>query len=518
MLPILLGIGLFGLGLYALVHLMRSVDPALVIAQIKAASPGVLLLAVTSSVVGYAALVGYDALGLRFIGKTLPSRIVALGGFLGYAFGNTVGISVVSGGAIRYRIYSAFGLSAFDVATISGYIAAALGLGLTLVGLTALSVYPGVVAEIVPFAGTTVRVFALGVVLAAVGGIVFLASRHRHLRLWRFDLHVPSPGNLAAQLVIVLIDVVAASFALWVLMPAGTPDFGAFIAIYAIATMVGVLSHVPGGIGVFETIVLGTLQPTVPVSEAAAALVLFRVIYYLLPFGVGVVVVSLNEARLAGGMIGRLFGRIPATSRPALEALHGLAPSVAALLTFGFGAYLILVSLLPSIRNDAIIEGEFVAALLIEGGTLLSAMIGAVLLVLSQGLARQIRAAFLLTLLSLSLGAVAAVLNDFDWPSAALLLVGAALLSPFTGGFKKSARLTEGVFGAAWFALVFAVALAAVAFFFFLHRTTPYSNDLWTEIAHGANTPRALRAGLLASSLLLILTIWAGLRPTQSRT
>ncbi|MCL4675835.1 MAG: hypothetical protein KJZ59_07405, partial [Pararhodobacter sp.] len=171
--------------------------------------------------------------------------------------------------------------------------------------------------------------------------------------------------------------------------------------------------------------------------------------------------------------------------------------------------------LLPSIRNEAMEDGDVIAALLIEGGTLLSAMLGAVLLVLSQGLARQVRAAFLLTLLSLCLGALAAVLNDFDWASAGLLLAGAVVLWPFAGGFTKRARLTEGVFSAAWFALVLALGIGATAFFFFLHQTTPYSNDLWTEIAHGANTPRALRAGLLASGLLLVFAIFIGLRPAQ---
>lgn len=515
-LPIAVGVVLFGFGIYALAHLTHSVDPALVITQIKSTSVLVLAMAVAATVVGYAALVGYDALALRFIGKTLPARIVVLGGFLGYAFGNTMGISVISGGAIRYRIYSAFGLDAIQVATISGYVAAALGVGLTLVGLSALSLYPDVVANIVPFAAATIRYGALAILLITVSGILFISSRHRHVRFWRFDLHVPSPANLATQMGIVLVDVVAASFALWILMPAGVPGFGAFIAIYAIAMMIGILSHVPGGIGVFETIVLGTLAPSVAVSDAAAALVLFRVIYYLLPFFAGIVIVSLNEARLAGGVMGRLVGRIPGPTRPAIEALHGFAPSAAALLAFGFGVYLLLVSMVPSVRNDAIVEGEFVAALLVEGGTLLSAMIGMVLLVLSHGLGRQIRAAFVMTMLALCFGAVAAIFNGFDLPSALLLLVGAVLLLPFSSGFTKQAKLTEGIFSLAWFAIVLSVAVAGVAFFFFLYRTTPYSNDLWTEIAHGANTPRELRIGLLASAVMLLCAIYIGIRPIRS--
>ncbi|MGB5557434.1 MAG: hypothetical protein WBN04_05420 [Paracoccaceae bacterium] len=118
MLPILLGIALFGLGIYALSHLLHSVDPAAVMAQIKSTPPNVLALAVAATAIGYAAQVGYDVLALQFIGKSRPGRIVAMGGFLGYAFGNTIRISVISGGALRYRIYSAFGLDALEVATV----------------------------------------------------------------------------------------------------------------------------------------------------------------------------------------------------------------------------------------------------------------------------------------------------------------------------------------------------------------------------------------------------------------
>lgn len=510
-----MGIGLFGLGFLALSRLMHSVDPARVLVEIRASDPQALLLATLATAIGYAALVGYDALALHFIGKPLPARIVAMGGFLGYAFGNTIGISMISGGAVRYRIYSAFGLDAFEVAAVSGYIAAALGTGLTLIGLASLGLHPGVVAQVVPFSAATVRFGALAILILSVAIILFLSIGKRRLRIWRFDLGLPPPQSLAAQLAITVVDVVAAAFTLWILMPTGSPDFVSFIAVYAIATMVGVLSHVPGGIGVFETVVIGTLPVGVPASEAAAALVLFRLIYYLLPFAIGFLIVSVNEARLAGGRLGRIAGHVPSRTRPAIEALHGLAPSLAALVTFGFGAYLLMVSLMPSVRNDALGEGEFVATLLIEGGTLLSAMIGVLLIILSHGLLRRIKAAFVLTLTALGVGAFAALLNDFDIESAALLSAGALLLLPFAEGFSRRAKLTEGVFSPAWFALVLGVIVAALAFFFFVHRATPYSNDLWTEIAHGANTPRALRAGLLASSLLLIFSIFTALRPAR---
>jgi phosphatidylglycerol lysyltransferase len=159
--PIGLAILLFGLGVYALNHLMQSIDPAVIMAQIRSTPTAVLAMAIAATAVGYAALVGYDVLALHFIGKPLPGRVVAIGGFLGYAFTNTIGISVISGGAVRYRLYSAYGLDAFEVATVSGYIAAALGTGLTLIGMAALALHPTVVAPITSIAPEVIRFGAL---------------------------------------------------------------------------------------------------------------------------------------------------------------------------------------------------------------------------------------------------------------------------------------------------------------------------------------------------------------------
>lgn len=472
MLPILMGVCLFGLGIYALRHLLISVDPVLVKAQIKAASSLNLALAIAATAVAYAALVGYDALALRFIGKKLPAPVVALGGFLGYAFGNNIGVSVISGGAVRYRIYSAYGLDAFEVATVSGYIAAAIGTGLTLIGLAALALHPSVIPQISTFSPMTIRFAALGILLAVSGVILFVSARGLRLRLWRFTLQLPEPRSLAAQFAMTLLDVVAAAFALWILMPVGTPDLASFIAIYAIAMMVGVLSHVPGGIGVFEAVIIGTLPSSVAVSDAAAALVLFRIIYYLLPFALGFIVVALNEARLASGLVKRMFGGGPATTRPIVGALHALAPRLAALVSFGFGVYLLMVSLVPSLRSSAIQEGEFVARLVIEGGTLLLAAIGLGLIVLSQGLARRVKAAFYLTLAVLGLGTIAAVANGFSIEAVAILVAGIVLLLPFAGGFTREASLSEGLLSLIWSAMALGLALAVFSVLMFLLRAS----------------------------------------------
>ena len=510
--PVLLGLGLFGLGLFALHHLLKPVDPAAVLAHVRSVPTPVLVAAILATAIAYAALVGYDILALRFIGRKLPLRVVSLGGFLAYAFGNTIGVSVISGGAVRYRIYSAFGLNAFEVATVSGYIAVALGTGLTLAGLGALALHPQVVTGILPLPPGLIQFGSAGIFFSMIALILYVSWSNHSLRIWKLELRLPSPRNLAGQAAVTIVDVVGAAFTLWVLMPTGTPSFDVFVAIYAIAMMVGILSHVPGGVGVFEAVVIGTLPSHIPVSEVAAALLMFRMIYYLLPFVLGFALVSLNELRLAEGAIGRLTGHIPAPMRPALDAIHDMVPSLTALVSFAFGVYLVMVSLIPSVQGEAVEEIRLIAALMREGGTLLLAILGVTLLILSHGLGRRIKSAFWLMMLALGAGVVASLLNDFDLDNAALLAAGAVLLLPFRRSFYRQADLTDSLFSPNWFVLVFAVLIGAGVFFFFIHRTPQGAEDLWSILAEGNDTPRALRSGLLASALLFLFAIAMAIR------
>lgn len=515
--PILLGAVLFALGLYALYHLLQPVNPADVAAQIKATPVATLAAALGTTAVGYAALVFYDWFGLRFIGKTLNRGIVALGGFLGFAFGNTIGVSVISGGAVRYRIYSAVGLNAFEVAAVSGYVAIAFGIGVIVVGVGALAIHPGAVGAYLPYEPGTVRFVAGVVTILSIALIGWLSVTQRTLSIRGHELRSPPPADLVGQLSVTLIDIAAASFALWILLPAGKPDFTTFVVVYAAAITVGVLSHVPGGVGVFETVVIGALPASVPVGDAAAALLLFRLIYYLVPFSLAFLFIALNEARLASGFGTRLLARTPAM-QSALATLHGLSPALVAVVTFGFGAYLLLVTMLPSVRVDALAEGDLVGALLLEGGTIASAVAGVALIIVSQGLARRVSSAWWFAIGALAAGAVASLLNDFDIENAAFLSLGALLLVPFRKAFGRPGQLTAGVFEPRWFATVIAVGIAAVALFFFVHKTVPYSNDLWSEFAPNSNTPRALRAGLAATALLFFFGIYLLTRPNRLKS
>lgn len=516
-LPIFLGAMLFVLGLYALFHLLRPVNPAAVKAQLKGTPIPVLVAALGATGVGYAALIFYDWFALRFIGQKLPKGVVALGGYLGYAFGNTIGVSVISGGAVRYRIYSALGLSAFEVAAISGYIAVTLGTGLTIIGLGALALHPAVFSDYFSLSSQSVQLISGGIFTVSAVAILWLSVGQHKLQISRFTLRLPPLKDLAGQLLATSVDVAAASFALWILLPAGKPDFATFIAVYAAATMIGVLSHVPGGVGVFETVVIGTLPQTVQVGDAAAALLLFRLIYYIVPFALAFLFVAANEVRSASGPMGRLFRRLPASSQNVLGSLHGIAPGLVATVTFGFGVYLLLVTMIPSLQAGAVAEGDLAGALLIEGGTIASAIAGVVLLILSHAMARRISAAFWLAVAAMLAAAIGALANDLDIENAAFLIVGVLSVLPFRKAFYRQGRLTNGMFETRWILMILAVALVTLAFFFFMHQAVPYSNDLWSEFSRNSATPRSLRAGLVASAVLFFFGIYQVLAPARRK-
>lgn len=520
--PVAVGIGLFAAGIIALIRLLGPIHISDVMADARAMPTSSLLAALGATALGYCALIGYDWSALRHIGRKLPFPVVAMGGFLGYSLGNTIGISILSGGAVRYRIYSAFGINALEVAAISTFVAMAFGLGISVIGLAALALRPDALAGVVHLPLEHLRLIAIVALVLTVGVVGWVSVSGRTLRVWRFELRAPSPGILLGQLAFTAADTAFAALALYLLMPAGSPDFLTFLVVYATAVMVGVLSHVPGGIGVFESVVIAALPGTVGIEKAATALLLFRMLYYLVPFGVAMLVISLNEVRLASGPIarflGRNFGEMSETMVPVSRAMTGVAPAATGTMVMGLGVYLILMALLPSVRPHTAYSHDILAAVILEGGAMASAVLGALMILLAQGLMRRISAAFWLTELALAAGAVASVANGIDIKSAILLLIAATILAPIRGEFYRAARLTQNLLSPGWFVLIGAILLSGAAFLFLMDRNEPYSHEILLRFATDANAPRALRAGLAATALLTFALIYVAMQPARARS
>ena len=262
---------------------LLRVDPNKFKAAIAGTSGDQITLSFAFAALSYLALTGYDGLALRHLGVKVPYRLTALASFASYAVSFTLGFPLVVGGAVRFWIYGPAGLSAAKVATLTIVAGITFWLGMGLVVGPGFLSASDPVAEIDHFHPLANRLIGVGVVGAL---IVYLAwiSRMRWRRatvLGNFKL--PGPLLTLGQMALGVIDVCSAAAALYVLLPkAERFGYPAFATLYSFAAMLGIASHAPGGLGVFEA----TILQGVGGSEDAvlASLLLFRGVYYVVPF------------------------------------------------------------------------------------------------------------------------------------------------------------------------------------------------------------------------------------------
>lgn len=501
LIPYLLALLLFGLGGFALHRLLVSVDVHAVAAQLQQTSPHLIALALLATLAGYLCLAGYDWAALRHIGRPLPVPVVLTGGLMAYAFGNTIGLTAVSGGAVRWRVYSGLGLDGRDVAAVSTFTAVSFGVSVTLVGLAALAIHPAALASVLPFTASTVRLLSVAAILAIVMPLIWASVSGRRVSLGRLTLKAPSPRNLAAQLMISIGDIGFSALALYLLLPGDAPGFATFLAVFAAASMAAVVSHVPGGIGVFETVIIAAMPSGTGVESVAAALLLYRLIYFLVPFALALLAMSLFEAWRAVGSARRttLASRVFAAVEPAFGAVAPLAPLLLAVMVFGSGLWMSLSSLLPPTTKAAETAEALFPLAFVEGSALITSALGALLIVLSLGLVRRSLGAFWLVIMTMLAGAVFALMQNTETEQAGSLLLSVAILLPFRKAFHRRSMLTHAALTPGWLALLASALLGVGFLLFFAHKGTPYANDLWWRFAVDERAPRALRSGLLAA-------------------
>ncbi|MDS9469034.1 bifunctional lysylphosphatidylglycerol flippase/synthetase MprF [Paracoccus sp. MBLB3053] len=518
-LPYIVAILLFGGGLYALNRLLAPVNIREVAEQIRSTPWHVTGMAILTTIAGYLFLAGYDWSALRHIRKPLPLPVAMTGGLMAYAFGNTIGLSAISGGAVRWRVYSGLGLDGYDIAAISTFTAASFGISASLIGFSALAMHPGALGPILPLPEPTIRLLSIAAICAVVLPLLWAAVTRRELRIGRFCLHAPSLPVLGTQLLICLGDVAFSALTLYVLLPDAGMSFPTFLAVFAAATMAGVLSHVPGGVGVFESVIIAAMPSDVPIDNVAAALLLYRLIYYLLPFAVALMLLALYEGwRLFGSRRPRTaFGRGLASIEPAMRAVSPLAPLLLAVMVFGSGLWMSVSALLPPMTEAAELAESLFPLAFVEGSILLTSALGAGLIVLSLGVVRRSLGAFWLTVIAMLTGAGFAIIEGVEPGQSAALIIGVMILMPFRRAFHRRSLLTHSALTPGWIALMVA-AIAGFGFvLFFAHKETPYSNELWWQFATDERAPRALRSALLAGLMVGLGALFLLLRIPRFR-
>ena len=491
----------FTLALFLLHRELAAYSYRAVMRAAAAVPTGRLAAALAFTALSYAVLPGYDAMALSAIGHPLPFRRTVFGSFIAYAFGQTLGLPLVTGNSIRYRLWSAWGLSSAEIARAVGFVAFSFGLGLVLLSGVVLVAEPARTAEILALPPAVLRplgALELALVASYVGWS--LSRRGAVLVLGR-RLPSPPPGIVGAQLLVPALDWTFAAVGLYVLLPPshGLPFFG-FLGVFLIAQFAGLASHVPGGLGVVESLMVVVLKPWIPPSELLGALLVYRLVYYFIPFGAAVVMIGVRElqpyAPQAIGVARTVGSLVPRLVAPVLSGA-----------VFVTGAVLLVSGATPGVPSRLAWLGRLLPLGLIEASHFIGSLAGAGLLVLAWALWHRLDAAWALTVGLLAVGIGASLLKGVDWEEASILGLVLAAVLPARRYFYRRSALAATPLEPGWALAILMVVAGSMWLGVFAHKHGRYSSEIWWRFALDANAPRFLRASVGVVSALLIAAL-----------
>lgn len=294
-----------GVVLYRTLSGLNAAEVAARFAGIPASS---LALAAVFTALALLSLAVYEVAMLRYVGSAMPARRPFLTALIAYPVGHAVGFGALSGGAVRYRFYSAAGLSRFDVGKVIVLSAMPYAAGLGVLCGISLIAAPAEAAGLLQVEPSTAALFGAALLAAHLAYVYAVLRLRRPISLRWFDLELPSPLMTAVQYGLGLMDAACGIAVLFVLLPEGAAiGFLPFAAIYVLAIFVGLLSSVPAGLGVFESMLLLLLRD-LPPEALLGSILAYRLVYELLPLIAGVVLFAGWEAWSRRHLLGR---RIP---------------------------------------------------------------------------------------------------------------------------------------------------------------------------------------------------------------
>ncbi|MGJ4898014.1 lysylphosphatidylglycerol synthase domain-containing protein [Bradyrhizobium oligotrophicum] len=295
-LGVLISIAVIAVACYVLYHMLRGIDTYEVLEAIKSTEPHQIALAALFVAAGYFTLTFYDLFAVRAIGHDhVPYRVNALAAFTSYSIGHNVGASVFTGGAVRYRVYSAHGLNAIDVAKICFLAGLTFWLGNAAVLGLGISYHPEAAASIDQLPPWVNRMAAIAILVGLLGYVAWVWTKPRVVGRGPWTVVLPSGPLTLLQIAIGIIDLGFCALAMYVLVP-DEPNLGFVVVavIFVSATLLGFASHSPGGLGVFDAAMLVGLWQ-MDREELLAGMLLFRMLYYLAPFLISVILLTFRE-------------------------------------------------------------------------------------------------------------------------------------------------------------------------------------------------------------------------------
>jgi phosphatidylglycerol lysyltransferase len=466
------------------------------------------LAALGFTALSYWLLSTYEVLAFAYLRRVLPYTRIVFTSFIAYSFGHTLGFSAFTGAAIRFRLYATAGVSAVEVATVTGFCSLSLAIGLASVaGVSLLS--SGTNAAAVLRLHHNWSVLVGTALLVAVGAYAVWACFARtafEIRGWA--LRAPGAAIGLTQIVLGVMDLSLSSAVLWWLLPPGAHiGFITFLGVYAVAVIAGIVSHVPGGVGVFEAVILLTL-PGVPAESLLGSLLAYRAVYYLVPLVFGTLLFGSKE-------LSAQRSRIAWAQELASIYIAPVVPQIAGALTFLAGTLLLFSGVTPAVDERLAFLDQFLPLPVLEVSHLVGSLVGLGLLVLARALFRRVQAAYHISVWLLIAGIFASLLKGLDFEEASLLVLVLGVLVLGRRAFYRPTAILSERFTPAWVVSIAGVIAMAAWIGIVSYRHVGYSDELWWTFALHGNAPRMLRASLAVIVIGSAYVLLNMLRPAR---
>jgi phosphatidylglycerol lysyltransferase len=503
------GVAIFGLlllvaAIWVVQKEFRSLSAADIRAALAAIPTTTLWIAAGWTVLAYAVLTIYDRLGSVYAGYPVSYARTSLASFCAYTLAHNLGFAAVSGAAVRYRFYAAWGLPPVAIAKVVAFTSLTFGLGGFALGGMVLVVEP----EVVPGLGDHVPHWlmqGIGLIMwALVIAYVTMSRIRTHITVFKYRIDLPGFRMAVAQTVLASVDVAITAMIFYSLLPAAEGlTFLRFLGIYITAYTAGIAASLPGGIGVFDGAILIGLQPWLTPAQVVGALLLFRLYYYIVPlFLAGLLFAGFEIAQRR-----QALARFAAEQRVA-DALE--VPAVAGLVGLG-GTLLLFLGALPT-RDSAVANWAGYEAAV--ASHFAASIVGSLLLAIGYGLLRRLRLAWAGGIVLLLNGALICWLREDGWWLWGAFLLVAALLAAMRSAFYRDARWMQEPMAAEAVLPLAAVGACAIMLAMVSYGGK-VAGDSWWEVVASPLAPDSLRFSVgLAAVLLLAATIRL-LRPAR---
>ena len=292
------GLFFFGVAAFMIYHQLAKYSLEEIKNAVISVPKSNILYACLASLGGYVALSSYDFLALKYIKRKLTAWKWMFAGFIGFAISNNAGHAVVSGGAIRYRLYTRWRIPPGDIVkivTFSGFTYLIACFFLVIIGFIC-SPQHVLTAMSSRYVNHIVLLLSVCGLLFYFGGCIFYK---KPIIIKEIEFDTPSPQMALAQMLIGSADILMASLVLYFIMESYIDiPFFTFIGVFITAQLLGIYSQVPGGLGVFEVVFTNLLPEDLNQATLFAILILYRIIYYLMPLIISGIILIIYEFSL----------------------------------------------------------------------------------------------------------------------------------------------------------------------------------------------------------------------------